>query len=149
MGSEVSPRSHLMCSQLMVASMASATYTASPLFAPTSFPEENARSLLEKFFKLKWQKTEKIVQRRCGLNRSQMPAVNIPELKLCCTAGQEENQLILACQIPLLSEPKPLADKAFDNQHKHWIFNGPSNPRLSIFLWWFCDNSGASFSSPR
>lgn len=53
MGSEVSPRSHLMCSQLMVASTASATYTASPLFAPMSFPEENARSLLEKFFNLK------------------------------------------------------------------------------------------------
>lgn len=53
MGSEVSLLSHLMSSQVTVASIASATYTASPLFSPKSFPEENARSLLEKFFNLR------------------------------------------------------------------------------------------------
>lgn len=89
MGSEVSPRSHLMSSQLMVASMASATYTASPLSSPKSFPEENARSLLEKFFNLKWQKTqENSLRKICRSHaQSQMPAFNIPKLKLCCTAN--------------------------------------------------------------
>lgn len=151
MGSEVSPRSHLMSSQLTLASMVSATYTARLLFSPKSFPKENARSLLEKFFNLKWQKTEKNSLRtiHCSHDQSQMPAFNIPELKLCCTAGQEQNQPIPACQIPVLSEPEPLPGKVFDNQHKHWIFNVPSNPSLSMFLWWFRDNFGASFSGPR
>lgn len=151
MGREVSPRSHLMSSQLMVASMASLTYTASPLSSPKSFPEGNSRSLLEKFFNLKWQKTQKDSLRKicCCHAWSQMPAFSIPELKLCCNAGQEQNQLVPACQIPVLSEPEPWADKVFDNQHKHWIFNVSCNQSLSIFLWWFCDNIGTSFSGPR
>lgn len=91
MGSEVNPRSHLMSSQLMLASIASATYTASPLSSPKSFPEENARSLLEKFFNLKWQETEENNLRKINCNHESAPNTSVQctcvKSLLCCTAG--------------------------------------------------------------
>lgn len=109
MGSEVNPRSHLMSSQLMLASIASATYTASPLFSPKSFPEENARSLLEKFFNLKWQETEENNLRKINCSHESAPNTSVQctcvKYSLCYMAGLKKRPLQV-CLVTVLSKPK-------------------------------------------